>query len=180
MPGWNMPDDLRLHMRRWQEAEASAAADAPDAADRAFTALYDASMSPPLPAQDFVARTMAAVAEVSAAEVRRARILRRALLWLGVPAALVIVYLGAGTAISLVSRAFVSGLNLLVSTVVVAADGANGQRVIWSVLTGLGRAAAAFVSDTRVTVAMIVCQVSAIAALVALRRALGSGREWLE
>jgi hypothetical protein len=51
---------------------------------------------------------------------------------------------------------------------------------VWSLLTALGRATAAFVADPRVTIAMLVFQVVAVAALTALHRLLGPEREWLK
>jgi hypothetical protein len=63
---------------------------------------------------------------------------------------------------------------------VLFAGGTDVRRALWSVLTGLGRATATFVADPRVTFAMVVCQAVAVAALVALHRLLGSGREWLK
>ena len=75
---------------------------------------------------------------------------------------------------------FVGALNLLVAMVVWFANGPDVRTGVWSVLTGLGRAAAAFVADPRVTVAMLVFQVVAVAALAALHRLLGPEREWLK
>ena len=89
-------------------------------------------------------------------------------------------YFGAGAALSALSSAFVGALNLLVAMVVWFANGPDVRTGVWSVLTGLGRAAAAFVADPRVTVAMLVFQVVAVAALAALHRLLGPGREWLK
>jgi hypothetical protein len=169
----DMTDDLTRSYRRWQSAEAAAD---DDAADAAFAAVYEASLSPPLPSRELVPRTMAAVAAASAAEERRARRVRSGLLWIGLPAAAVLLYLGAGTMVSLISSAVVACLNLLVSVVVLFAGGTDVRRALWSVLTGLGRATATFVADPRVTFAMVVCQAVAVAALVALHRLLGSGR----
>ena len=171
-----MTEELTRTYRRWQAAEAAAD---DDAADAAFGTLFEASVSAPLPSRELVPRTMAAVAVAAAAEVRRARRLRSGLVWLGLPGAAVLLYLGAGTIVSLISSAVVACLNLLVTLVVLFAGGTDVRRALWSVLSGLGRASAAFVADPRVTFAMVVCQVVAVAALVALHRLLGAGREWL-
>jgi hypothetical protein len=48
------------------------------------------------------------------------------------------------------------------------------------VVSSLGRASAAFIADPTVTITMLAIQGIAIAALVALRRLLGSDREFLE
>jgi len=47
-------------------------------------------------------------------------------------------------------------------------------------MESLGRAAAAFVADPKVTVAIFAIQAIAIGALIALRRLLGSDRESFE
>jgi hypothetical protein len=172
----DMTEDLTRTVRRWQAAEAAAD---DDAADAAFAAVYQASISAPLPSRELVPRTMAAVADAAAVEARRARRVRSGLLWLGLPAGAVLLYLSAGTLVSLLSSAVVGCLNLLVSLVVLFAGGSDVRRALWSVLSGLGRATATFVADPRVTLAMVVCQAVAIAALVALHRLLGPGREWL-
>ena len=51
---------------------------------------------------------------------------------------------------------------------------------IWSILNSLGRASAAFIGDPKVTIIMLTIQGIAIAGLVALRRLLGSDREFVE
>jgi hypothetical protein len=63
------------------------------------------------------------------------------------------------------SSAFVAGLNLLVAVVVWFANGPDARSSLWTVMTGIGRAAAAFVADPRVTIAIVVFQVVAVAAL---------------
>ena len=70
-------------------------------------------------------------------------------------------------------------MNLVISTVVWLANGGTARSSVWAVLSGVGRAAGVFVSDPRVTVALLACQVVAIAALVALHRLLGD-REMLK
>ena len=172
-----MREDLDLNYRRWLNADH----DGDDAeADAAFGAVFEACVSEPLPPAQFTAQTMAAIAAASAADAVRARVVRRVLLWSGVPAIALAIYFGAGAALSAVSSAFVGALNLLVALVVWFANGPDVRTGVWSVLTGLGRAAAAFVADPRVTVAMLVFQVVAVAALAALHRLLGPGREWLK
>jgi hypothetical protein len=53
-------------------------------------------------------------------------------------------------------------------------------RDAWSVLTNIGRAAAAFASDPSVSMVILALQGIAIAALVALHRLLGSETEYSE
>ena len=60
------------------------------------------------------------------------------------------------------------------------ANGHDMRSTVWTLLTGIGRAALAFAADPRVTVAMLVFQVVAVAALAALHRLLGPEREWLK
>ena len=172
-----MHEDLSATYRRWREADAQ---NANDDADAAFKAVFQACTPAPLPSAGFTARTMARIAAGTATDARRARGLRRALLWSGLPAGAAAVYFLSGTLLALLSNAFVASLNLLVSIVVWSASGPDVRSGLWSVLTAMGRAAAAFVADPRVTIAMLVFQVVAVAALTALHRLLGPEREWLK
>jgi hypothetical protein len=105
---------------------------------------------------------------------------RKALVWTGLPAGVALVYFGAGPLFSVLLNALVAGLNLLVAVVVWFANGADVRSSLWSALNGIGRAAAAFVADPRVTIAIVVFQVVAVAALAGLHRLLGPEREWLK
>jgi hypothetical protein len=170
-------DDLTRDYDRWRLAEER---DEDDAADTVFRAVFEASVSSPLPSREFTTRTMAAIADAAAADARRARMGRTILVWGGLAASIVAVYFGAGALLSMLSSAVVGALNLVISTVVWFADGGSVRSSAWAVLSGLGRAAAAFVADPRVTVALFAFQAVAIGALVALHRLLGSDRELLK
>jgi hypothetical protein len=122
---------------------------------------------------------MAAIADAAVADARRARIGRAALIWGGLAVLVVGLYFGAGLLLSLLSSAVVGALNLVISTVVWLANGGTVRSSVWAVLTGIGRAAGVFVSDPRVTVALLAFQAVAIGALVALHRLLGD-RELLK
>jgi hypothetical protein len=172
-----MHEDLSLTYRRWRSADAHGDE---DEADAAFGAVFDACISAPLPSAQFTSQTMAAIAEATAADARRARVLRAVLLWSGLPAGGLAVYFGAGALLSILSSAFVGALNLLVAVVVWFANGPEVRSGVWSVLRGMGHAASAFAADSRVTIIMLVLQVVAVAALVALHRLLGPEREWLK
>jgi hypothetical protein len=162
------------------ESEADGGSPVEDEADEAFAALYETCVSLPLPSAQFTSQTMAAIAAAAAADARRAKVVRRALVWSGIPAGIALAYFGAGPLFSALSNALVAGLNLLVAVVVWFANGADVRSGIWSAMTGIGRAAAAFVADPRVTIAIVVFQVVAVAALAALHRLLGPEREWLK
>jgi hypothetical protein len=172
-----MHENLSATYRRWRAADVQ---NADDDADAAFRAVFEACASAPLPSADFTSRTMAAVGAATASDLRRARAVRAALLWSGLPAGAAALYFGAGTLFSVLSSALVAALNLLVAVVVWSASGPDLQSGVWSLLTALGRATAAFVADPRVTIAMLVFQVVAVAALTALHRLLGPEREWLK
>ena len=172
-----MQEDLSLTYRRWRSADERGDE---DEADAAFGAVFDACISEPLPSAQFTSQTMAAIGSATAADSRRAKLVRAVLLWSGLPAGAVAVYFGAGTLLSLLSGAFVGALNLLVAVVVWFANGPEVRSSVWSVLTGIGHADAAFVADPKVTIVMLVLQVVAVAALVALHRLLGPEREWLK
>jgi hypothetical protein len=179
-----MHEDLDLNYRRWRNADELVDPDgdrrSDEDADAAFGAVFQACTSAPLPSAQFTSNTMAAIAATAAADARRARVARAVLLWSGLPAGAVVVYFGAGALLSALSSALVGALNLLVAIVVWFANGPDVRSGAWTLLTGMGRAAAAFVADPRVTIAMLVFQVIAVAALVALHRLLGPEREWLK
>jgi hypothetical protein len=170
-----MQEDLTRNYQRWREADVRGD---DRESDQAFADVFKACVSEPLPSAAFTARTMSAIAAAGAADARRALLIRRALVWSGVPVACVAAYFAAGPLLSILSDAFVALLNLLVRFVVLLANGASLRSGAWSLLTAIGRAAAVLVTDPRVTVAMLVFQVVAVAALAALHRLLGPEREW--
>jgi hypothetical protein len=172
-----MDEDRDLTYRRWRAAEALGQ---DDEADAAFASVFQSSVGSPLPSSELTARTMAAVAAAATADARRARFVRTALLWAGVPAGLAAAYFGAGPLVSAISATLVALLNFSIAAVVWFASGPDIRSGFWSVLTGLGRAAGAFVSDPRVTFVMLACQGIAVLALAALHRLLGREREWLK
>jgi hypothetical protein len=172
-----MHDDLSRY-ERWREAEAGGRdEDADRALRRVFQTLTvdEANVSP-----DFAAKTLAAVARAVEHDARRARRTR-----VGAAAATVVgvaagAYFGTGWAISLVTSLFVGALNLLVAAIVRGATGLEAGAGSWGLLASLGRAAAAFVADPKVTFAMLAVQAVAMAALLALQRLLGSDVESFE
>ena len=159
---------------RWRLAEAS---DRDDDADWAFRTVFQAAMPEPLVSPGFTARTMTAVAAVSAGDARRARRQRAGALIGTAVATTAAAYFGAGWAVSLASAAFIGLLNLLVAAVVRGAVSVQGGAGPWSLLASLGRAAAALAADPHVTVAMIAISAVAVAALLALQRLLGTDGE---
>lgn len=171
-----MDDDLTLNYIRWRRAEETA--DDEDA-DAAFGAVFEASVSMPLPSREFTSKTMAAIAAATEVDAKRVRRMRAALVWVGIPAGAVVLYFGAGRLFSVLSAALVAGLNLLISMIVWFASGPEAHSSFWSVLTSMGRATAAFAADPRVTMAMLAFQAIAVGALIALHRLLGE-REWLK
>ncbi len=114
------------------------------------------------------------------ADAVHARRVRRVLLWSGIPIGALALYFGAGALFWALSTGLVAVLNFLVAMVVWFANGHDVRSTVWTLLTGLGRAALAFAADSRVTVAILIFQVVAVAALAALHRLLGPEREWLK
>ena len=169
--------DATEQYRRWLEADEQGE---DDEADAAFTRLFDTCVPAPLPSVRFTETTMAAVAEARAVDAVRSRRLRRVLLWSGAPIGAAALYFGAGAALSALSNGVVASLNLLVAAVVWFANGYDTRSTVWTLLTGLGRAALALAADPRVTVAMLVFQAVAVVALAVLHRLLGPEREWLK
>jgi hypothetical protein len=163
--------------RRWRDADESGR---DDDADWAFRSVYQATMSDQPVSAGFTTQTMAAVQAATDRDARRARRTRRAALSGTVVGGSVAAYFGAGWAISAVSTVFVAALNLLITAIVGGASAVDRGVDFWAVLSSLGRAAAAFVADPKVTFAMLVIQGIAIVALVVLQRLLGSNGEPLE
>src|SRR5262245_1466303 len=108
-------DDLTRDYDRWRLAEEH---DEDEAADAAVRAVFEASVSAPLPSRDFTAQTMAAIADAAAVDVRRARMGRAVLIWGGLALSIVAVYFGAGALLSVLSSAVVGSLNMVIATVV--------------------------------------------------------------
>jgi preprotein translocase subunit SecF len=169
-----MDDQLARLYSRWRTADE---ADRDEEADAAFRALTEAVIPQHAVSPQFTVRTMDAVANAVAADARRVKWMRRTLA-LGGIAGLIAMGFSAPFALSLISTALVATLNGIIAAIVWVATGPDLN--LWSVIGSLGRASAAFIADPTVTIAMLAMQGIAIAALVALRRLLGSDREFLE
>lgn len=168
-----MDEDLVRRFDRWRATEAGGS---DDDADEAFKGVFAAAPGVP-PSTDFTARTLMLVAETAARDARRARRSRRAGIGVGVAGGVVAAYYGAGYAIAAVSTAFVTLLDLFVGATVGTAGAVERGADVWTVLGTLGRAAAAFVADPKVTFVMLAVQGIAAAALIGLQRLLGADRE---
>ena len=172
-----MRDDLSEQYGRWLQADEQGD---DDEADASFERLFDACVPAPLPTARFTETTMAAIGAAAVADAVHARRVRRVLLWSGIPIGALALYFGAGALFWALSTGLVAVLNFLVAMVVWFANGHDVRSTVWTLLTGLGRAALAFAADSRVTVAILIFQVVAVAALAALHRLLGPEREWLK
>jgi len=170
-----MDERLERLYSRWRVADDM---DRDDEADAAFRLLSEAAMRGLAVPFRFTEQTTAAITRTMAADARRAKRARKALVWGGVAAGLVAAYFGASPALSVVSTALVALLDGTVQAVVWVSTGRDFN--IWSILNSLGRASAAFIGDPKVTIIMLTIQGIAIAGLVALRRLLGSDREFVE
>lgn len=177
-------DDLERRYARWRAAEpdGSAAPDQgdDDAADAAFGALFGTAMPPVQAPATFAGETMRVIEAVAAEDALRATRARRALTVGSVAVGAVALYFGAGPALSLLSYLLVAGLDTLVATVVWFASSADTRPDLWSVFASMGRAAGAFVSDPKVTIALLALQGIAILAFMALQRLLGSDPEYFK
>lgn len=169
-----MDDQLTRSYTRWQQAEAEARE---NEADAMFGVVFRSAglAAGPVPPR-FTASTMAAVARAAAADARRAYRLRT----YGLPAAVVCLAVGcyflAGHLAALVSTIVVSSLNLLIALVVgVTTNGAGGN--LWSILSALGKATAALLSNPGFTAVVLAIQGLALVALVTLQRLLRSDEE---
>jgi hypothetical protein len=171
-----MTEDLGRSYRRWQAAETDGR---DDDADAEFAALF-AAVPPAGVSAGFATRTMEAVAAAAAREARRARRLRRAAVAAGVAGVVVATYFGAGAMVGLVSTTFTYAFDLLIGLVVRMAGAVSAGADVWSVLSGIGRAAATFAADPSVTMMLFALQGIAVAALLGLQRLLGADEESLK
>jgi hypothetical protein len=163
--------------QRWRDADDGGR---DDDADWAFKTVFQTVVSAEPLSVDFTRRTMEAIAAASAREARRARHTRAAVFSGSVVGGAAALYFGTGWAISFLSTVFVGLVNLIIAVIVRGAGAVDTGTGFWAVMGSLGQAAAAFVADPKVTVAILAVQAIAIAALVALQRLLGSDRESFE
>ena len=170
-------DDIHRSYHRWQLADADGR---DDDADAEFGHVFGATVADPGIDAAFTARTMEAVALLAAREARRSRRLRLASAAAAVATLVAGAYFGAGFVVSLVSTMVVGGFDLLIGLVVRTAGAAQTGADLWSVLSGVGQAAAAFAADPTVTMTLIALQGLAVAALLALQRLLGVDEESLK
>jgi hypothetical protein len=172
-----MDDDLTWSYRRWRAADDG---ERDDDADAAFRSVFHAVRTEPRVPPHFTERTMAAIAGAAQGDAVRARRTRAAVVSGSVLGGATAAYYGAGFAISTVAAGFLRLLDLVVAVIVGAAAGVDAGADFWSMLASLGRAAAAFAADPKVTFVILVVQGVAIAALFALQRLLGSNGESFE
>src|SRR3954447_16679564 len=120
-------------------------------ADAAFMALTQEVIPERAVSPRFTDKTMAAIAEATAADARRIKWMRKALVVAAI-SGVVAACVAAPLALSLISNGLVAGLNWIVAAIVWVAAGPHHG--LWSVVGSLGRAAAAFIAEPSVTVAM--------------------------
>jgi hypothetical protein len=172
-----MDEEQTWRYRRWHEADQTGRDDEADAACRA---LFAAAVAAPRVAPEFAARTAAAVAAGRARDVALARRVRRVTVGLSVAATAAAVYAGGPWMLSMLSAVVAGAIDLLVALAVRIATGMETGGDVWTVVAGLGRAAAALVSNPAVTIAMLAMQGIAMVGLIALHRLLGPERESLK
>lgn len=160
--------------RRWRDAETSGR---DDDADAAFANVIRSVTVEPAVSVRFTARTMEAVAAAAARDARDAKRIRTLLVPAVVVAGIAAVYFGSGLIASAFSATLVWLLDLLIGSVVWIANGMQSGPDGWTVMTSLGRAAAAVIANPAVTITILAIQGFAFAALLVLQRLLGSDRE---
>jgi hypothetical protein len=170
-------DDLNRQLQRWHDADAD---DREDDADAACSALFAAVTREPVVRAAFAAETLTAIEAAMASDTRRAKRVRRAAIISSVAAAGVGIYTGGSWLLWALSSILVGGIELLIGTIVRVIGAVQGGADLWTLISALGRAAGAFVTDPTVTVVILALQGIAMAALVALQRLLGSDRESLK
>ena len=169
-----MDEQLSRHYRRWLESEA---AERHDDADAVFAELLRPAAGAKRPSPDFAARTMAAVAIARESDRRRARRVRRIVVPVSVLAGAAVVYASSGLILTAFSAIVVRMLDVLVSTVVGLATTTPAGGDLWTLVTSLGRAGAALLTNPAITTTILALQLVAAMALVALQRLLRSDRE---
>jgi hypothetical protein len=172
-----MDEDLIRSMRRWWEADGEGHDEDADTACRAVFAEAGTDRAIPL---DFASRTMDAIEAAAAEDSRQARRMRRAVVGGGVLGGAAAAYFGGPWAVAALSSLVIGVLDLLVGATIRVVSGVQAGADAWTLVSSMGRAIAAFVSDPTVTVAMLAMQGIAIGALFALQRLLGTDRESLE
>jgi hypothetical protein len=172
-----MNDNLNRSYRRWHTAEG---AGREDEADAEFKTLFSTVVPQPGVTADFTTRTMEAVAAAAAREARHVRRVRAGLIAGGIVGGVLAAYFGSGVVVGLGSGLVARTFDLLISMVVQMAGAAQTGADMWSVLSSMGRTAAAVAADPTVTVMLFALQVIALAALVALQRLLGVDEESLK
>jgi hypothetical protein len=170
-----MNDELKRSYGRWYDAEAGGR---DDEADAAFAAVFQSAVREPLVSSRLTAATMQAVAVAVERDARRARRIRAVSIPVAAVCAIAVMYFSAGYLAAGLSTGVVWVLDVLIAAVVgMATEGPGADP--WSVVTSLGRAAAALLGKPAFTVTMVAIQGVAIAALVALQRLLRSDQEFL-
>jgi len=172
-----MDDELIRRYQRWLDADEHGRDDEADAACRT---IFAAALSEPKVPADFAVRAAEAIAHARVRDAAAARRTRRATVAGSLAAAAAGIYLGGPWALSALSALLVGALDLFVGATVRVASGMDTGSDLWSLVSGLGRAAAAFVANPAVTAAMLAMQGIAMAALVMLHRLLGPDRESLK
>jgi hypothetical protein len=166
--------DQQKPYQRWLDAEIE---DRDDDADALFGTVFRGTLPRTQAPAAFTARTMAAVGDAAARDLRRARTRRRVLFPAASVAALVIAYLCSGLMMSAFSAVVVKSLDLLIAAVVYVATTMRSDGGVWSVAGSLGKATAAVLTNSSVTTTILALQGMAVAALIALQRLLRSDRE---
>ena len=166
-----MSEPLNRGYGRWLKADRLGQDDEADAACRdVFQALPPRTV--PL---GFSAETMARLASARAADAARAKRARFLLLWGSATVGPIVIYFGAGAAMSAAAALLLGTLNLLVDATVRIASATDWN--VWSLVGSLGKALAAIMSDADVTMIVVAMHGIAFAALAALQRLLGPDTE---
>ena len=170
-------DDNLYRVRRWVDAEESGRE---DDADAACMAMFGAVSVEPSVTPEFTAATLRAIAAAGERDRVRAQRVRRATVAAGAVVTAALAYVAGPWALVAIWRGFLAFIELLVGVTVRIVVGLQTGADVWTVLAGMGRAAAALVADPTITVVIVAMQAIAMIALVALRRLLESDRESLE
>jgi dolichol kinase len=165
--------DEQKQYQRWLDAELE---DRDDDADALFGTVLKGTLPPVQASAAFTERTMTAVTEAAARDLRRARTRRRVLLPVVSIVAVVLAYLCSGLMMSAFSAVVVKSLDLLIAAVVYVSTTMRSGGDAWTLAGSLGKATAALLTNPVVTTTILALQGMAVAALIGLQRLLRSER----
>jgi hypothetical protein len=165
-----MNADPQRQWRRWLEADLDRDDDAD--ADAALRGVFDL-VPPDLPSLGFTDRVMNAVAVAAEQRARRAKAVGA----LATAAAVAAIVASVLLLVEYGPRLLIRGIDLSVQAMLWALSATERGMDVWTIVSQIGRAAAAVIVAPQVSTAMIAMALIAMTALYGLHRVLGLDQE---